>query len=64
MRTVTFNLSFRHALAKSESRLRSELLLDAARLIVSGDSHLVNLETWREVKVIDPTHFVAAYLER
>lgn len=34
-----------------------------ARVIVSGDSHLLALGTWRSVSVLSPADFVTAYLE-
>ena len=35
-----------------------------ARVIVSGDSHLMALGAWRSVTVLSPADFVTAYLER
>ncbi len=45
-----------------DDRVLEAALASRARLIVSGDSHLLNLKTWRSVTVLAPADFVAAYL--
>ena len=45
-----------------DNRIVEAALASRACVIVSGDSHLLNLGAWRTITVLSPAAFVAAHL--